>query len=86
MRGLLLAIVLLVALGAWGVGAWASSHTFRGGPQKLYERPWLFPPLLFSALVKEAGERDYYRIKNIAIFVFSLSLIALVVVTQLPAR
>jgi hypothetical protein len=86
MRGLLLAMILFVALTAWGVGAWASTHTFRGGPQELYERPWLIPPLLFAALVKEAGERDYYRIKNIAILVFSLSILAGIVVTQFPAK
>jgi hypothetical protein len=76
-------ILVLLALGAWSVAAWASSHTFRGGPQELCQRPWLFPPLLFSALVKEANERDYYRIKQIATVMFFCLTIAITMASLL---
>ena len=80
MRAVLIAGLSVIAVGAWLVGAWAGSRTFRGGPRKLYERPWLMRPLVFSALVKQANERDYYRIKNVAVLTFGLCIIAIVIV------
>jgi hypothetical protein len=86
MRTVLMVISLTVCLGAWAVGAWASSYTIKGGPQELYRRPWLLDSSMFSALVKEANERDYYRIKHIAILVFGLSLLAFALIAQLPTK